>query len=264
MKKIIIFILIFLIVCPFVNFPFYMLSNLSFYDGDSLSEDISANLQCYYNEEYMDMYIEYYENNMEDVLVAMTKIEFVPVDNIQTVILLAFRDIDIISRMASMPMRQKSDNGARLNNIQFFTLDEKNYMLCYYSDSEFCYKLYSYERNERLESALQKDCFLTDGIFSSAKSRTVTTAAYTLVSRYIFVVIFAFMCFFPYLFTANKKIDKKVKKRLTTLAKTGVVLVPILAVFSSLYIYRFSVTYELLSDFLIIIKGILLRVLALS
>ena len=261
MKKIIIFILIFLIVCPFVNLPFYLLSNLSFYDGDSLSEDISANLKCYYNEEYMDMYIDYYEDSIEDVLVAMTKIEFVPVDNIQTVILLAFRDVDSISRMASMPMRKNSANGAKLNNVQFFTLDEKNYMLCYYSDVTFCYKLYNYEYNKKLDSALQKDCFLTDGIFNSAKSRTIKTAAYTLFSRYMVVVIFAFLCFLPYLLTVNKKMDMKTKKSVTTLTKIGFVIVPLIAIFCSLYIYRFSVSCELLSDFPVIIKGILLRIL---
>lgn len=235
----------------------YIYSNISFYNKDTLLQDIQNNLEHYNSEDCSGVYLQYYGEHPKKVFEAALKTDFVPVDDIETIILLAFRNIDKKSKMLSMPLRP---NGV-LGNIQFFELDNKNYLLCHYRDNSFEYKLYTYEDSVELKSALNQECFSTDGLFKSAKRIIGRSSFYTLWSRYIPTLVLCVLFFAPYLFFANKKISGKLKNRITVAAKTGIILVPLCAVFCSVYIYRYSNSPELLPSFFNVIKEIFLRII---
>lgn len=257
MKKIITVILIFVFLCPFLNIPMYIYSNISFYNKDTLLQDIQNNLEHYNSEDCSGAYLQYYGEHPKKVFEAALKTDFVPVDDIETIILLAFCNIDKKSKMLSMPLRP---NGV-LGNIQFFELDNKNYLLCHYRDNSFEYKLYTYEDSVELKSALNQECFSTDGLFKSAKRIIVELALYTLLLCYIPTIALCILFFVPYLFFANKKISSRFKNRITVAAKTGIALTPLCAVFCSIYIYKYSSSPELLPSFFNAIKEIFLRII---
>lgn len=259
MKKAIICILIFSLLCPLLNLPVYIYCNLLFYDGDTLSQDLQGNLKYYYDKEYSDVYFDYYGENIENLLVELLKINFVPVEKTETISTLAFRDIDKISRMSALPMNNNHDIDINLGNIQFFTIDGKNYMLCNYRNDSFCYKLYTYESKPELNTILSEDCFSPTGLFRSAKRITLRPPVYILFSDYIPVVVLILLLFLPFLVCKNRKLSEKSRKRITLAAKIGLFAIPVCAIFCSIYIYRYTTSAELLPSFFSVIKEILCR-----
>ena len=261
MKKVILLIITFILTCPLVNLPVFIFNNLHFYDGNTFLQEIQYNFDYYYEGKQLYTQKLYYENYQEDVLKALLEIDFIPVDNTEAIILLAFRDIDAKSRMMCMPANNNFDLDVVLANIQFFELDGKNYVLCYYQINGFFYKLYTFENNSELTKSLDKECFDTDGIFKSAISLNIKPKIYFVIQKYIPVLLLSVILLGPYLILYNKNIPDTYKKTIKKLALLGIFVIPISAVLGSFYIHKYSNAPQDVSLFFYVLKEIFLRII---
>lgn len=239
MKKIVIAIIISVLLLPFINIPFVLLANVNFSESDLLTQKLEENLAYCKEGECSETFISYYGDFPEKALSELIKVDFSEIEKREAIRLLAFKEIDKISKYVVMPTAHIiTSEENKLFSMQFFNINGEDYAYCRFRDGA---QLYSYKSTQELNSALDKECFLTEGVFRITKENYIKNTVFYLLSRYLPVLGLIVVMLVPYLIFTDKKMQKKsntdIAKKAVSIAKAGIFCVPLIAICCLIYVY---------------------------